>query len=76
MSVTRLQRVLRVCNFGAIPAKYSEVSVLQEKLAELCRQKKASDTLLHLQVLLARHERIYMLVLSVRAMQCMHVEFD
>ena len=50
MSVTRLQRVLRVCNFGPIPVKYAEALDLQERLAELCKQKQAPDTLLQLQV--------------------------
>lgn len=50
MSTTRLQRVLRVCNFGPIPVKYSEALSLQERLAELCKQKQAPDTLLQLQV--------------------------
>ncbi len=50
MSVTRLQRVLRVCDFGLKPVKYAEALGIQEKLAELCTRKKAPDTLLQLQV--------------------------
>ena len=50
MSTTRLQRVLRVCNFGPIPVRYLEALNLQEKLAELCKQKQAPDTVLQLQV--------------------------
>ena len=53
MSVTRLQRVLRVCSFGPIPVKYAEALSLQERLAELCKQQQAPDTLLQLQVRLA-----------------------
>lgn len=50
MSVTKLQRVLRVCSFGPIPVRYAEGLNLQERLAELCKQKQAPDTLLQLQV--------------------------
>ena len=50
MSVTKLQRVLRVCSFGPIPVRYAEALNLQERLAELCKQKQAPDTLLQLQV--------------------------
>lgn len=50
MSVTKLQRVLRVCNFGPVPVNYAEALSLQERLAELCKQKQAPDTLLQLQV--------------------------
>ena len=50
MSVTSLQRVLRVCNFGPIPVKYSEAVEIQERLAQLCKLKQAPDTLLQLQV--------------------------
>lgn len=50
MSVTKLQRVLRVCNFGPIPVKYAEALSIQDRLAELCKQKQAPDTLLQLQV--------------------------
>ena len=50
MSVTSLQRVLRVCNFGPVAVKYSEALAIQERLAQLCKQKQAPDTLLQLQV--------------------------
>ena len=58
MSVTKLQRVLRVCNFGPVPVKYAEALSLQERLAELCKHKQAPDTLLQLQVCtLFRHRQ-------------------
>lgn len=50
MSVTKLQRVLRVCEFGRKPVKYAEAVTLQERLAELCKRGEAPDTLLQLQV--------------------------
>lgn len=50
MSVTTLQRVLRVCDFGLKPVKYAEAVAVQEKLADLCKRKEAPDTLLQLQV--------------------------
>ena len=50
MSVTKLQRVLRICDFGVKPVKYAEALAVQERLAELCKRKEAPDTLLQLQV--------------------------
>ncbi len=53
MSVTKLQRVLRICDFGIKPVKYAEALAVQERLAELCKRKEAPDTLLQLQVSVA-----------------------
>ncbi|DBA99944.1 hypothetical protein WJX77_006833 [Trebouxia sp. C0004] len=56
MSVTKLQRVLRICDFGVKPVKYAEALAVQERLAELCKRKEAPDTVLQLQ-----HASVYTL---------------